>query len=206
MSGIGKVCQSVVKSIDTSDISKLAKSPNAKKPVNENLNEIGEALAGVLSKSSTDVSSSIIPAGGETALTTMKEVGEKTATQSTKKGFLGWIKNLFKGKKTNTNSTTKVTTNAATPEVAEQTANVQNQNVVLKKQNKKLEKDKNEMQKANKKAQNEIKKLTEKITAYEKHMEAYQIKQAEVDQMSWLQKLFSSECRFNWDNFKWEAC
>ena len=206
MSGIGKVCQSVVKSIDTSDISKLAKSPNAKKPVNENLNEIGEALAGVLSKSSTDVSSSIIPAGGETALTTMKEVGEKTATKSTKKGFLGWIKNLFKGKKTNTNSTTKVTTNAATPEVAEQTANVQNQNVVLKKQNKKLEKDKNEMQKANKKAQNEIKKLTEKITAYEKHMEAYQIKQAEVDQMSWLQKLFSSECRFNWDNFKWEAC
>ncbi len=206
MSGIGKVCQSVVKSIDTSDISKLAKSPNAKKPVNENLNEIGEALAGVLSKSSTDVSSSIIPAGGETALTTMKEVGEKTATQSTKKGFLGWIKNLFKGKKTNTNSTTKVTTNAATHEVAEQTANVQNQNVVLKKQNKKLEKDKNEMQKANKKAQNEIKKLTEKITAYEKHMEAYQIKQAEVDQMSWLQKLFSSECRFNWDNFKWEAC
>lgn len=206
MSGIGKVCQSVVKSIDTSDISKLAKSPNAKKAVNENLNEIGEALAGGLSKSSTDVSSTIIKEGGETVLTTMKEAGEKTANQSTEKGFWSWIKNLFKGKKTNTNSTTKVTTNAATPEVAEQTANVQNQNVVLKKQNKKLEKDKNEMQKANKKAQNEIKKLTEKITAYEKHMEAYQIKQAEVDQMSWLQKLFSSECRFNWDNFKWEAC
>ena len=204
MSGIGKVYQ-VVKNIDASDVSKLAKSPNGKKAVNESVSEIGEALAGVLSKSSTDVSSSIIPAGGETALTTMKEVGEKTANQSTEKGFWSWIKNLFKGKKTNTNSTTKVTTNAATPEVAEQTANVQNQNVVLKKQNKKLEKDKNEMQKANKKAQNEIKKLTEKITAYEKHMEASQIKQAEVDQMSWLQKLFSSECRFNWDNFKWEA-
>ena len=206
MSGIGKVCQSVAKNIDASDISKLAKSPNAKKAVKENLNEIGEALAGGLSKSSTDVSSTIIKEGGETVLTTMKEAGEKTANQSTEKGFWSWIKNLFKGKKTNTNSTTKVTTNAATPEVAEQTANVQNQNVVLKKQNKKLEKDKNEMQKANKKAQNEIKKLTEKITAYEKHMEAYQIKQAEVDQMSWLQKLFSSECRFNWDNFKWEAC
>lgn len=195
MSGIGKVFQSVAKNVDASDISKLAKSPNVKKAVNEGASEIGEALAQGLSQNSTDVSSTII-----------QETSEAVSTQSTKKGFLGWIKNLFKGKKTNTNSTTKVTTNAATPEVAEQTANVQNQNVVLKKQNKKLEKDKNEMQKANKKAQNEIKKLTEKITAYEKHMEAYQIKQAEVDQMSWLQKLFSSECRFNWDNFKWEAC
>ena len=44
MSGIGKVYQ-VVKNIDASDVSKLAKSPNAKKAVNERVSEIGEALA-----------------------------------------------------------------------------------------------------------------------------------------------------------------
>lgn len=45
MSGIGKVFQSVAKNVDASDISKLAKSPNVKKAVNEGASEIGEALA-----------------------------------------------------------------------------------------------------------------------------------------------------------------
>ena len=203
MSGIGKVFQSVAKNVDASDISKLAKSPNAKKPVNENLNEIGEALAGVLSKSSTDVSSSIIPAGGETALTTMKEVGEKTATQSTKKGFLGWIKNLFKGKNANVNVSTKTATNGAVDQTAD---DLQNQILELQKQNKKLQKANNKMQKANNKAQKKIKTLNENIKICENNMSAQELKQAKVDKMSWLQKLFSSECKFNWDNFKWEAC
>ena len=199
MSGIGKVFQSVAKNVDASDISKLAKSPNVKKAVNEGASEIGEALAQGLSKNSTDVSSTII-----------QETSEAVSTQSTKKGFLGWIKNLFKGKNANVNVSTKTATNGAVDQTADDLQNqileLQKQNKKLQKANNKMQKANNKMQKANNKAQKKIKTLNENIKICENNMSAQELKQAKVDKMSWLQKLFSSECKFNWDNFKWEAC
>lgn len=192
MSGIGKVFQSVAKNVDASDISKLAKSQTVKKAVNEGASEIGEALAQGLSKNSTDVSSTII-----------QETSEAVSTQSTKKGFLGWIKNLFKGKNANVNVSTKTATNGAVDQTAD---DLQNQILELQKQNKKLQKANNKMQKANNKAQKKIKTLNENIKICENNMSAQELKQAKVDKMNWFQKLFSSECKFNWDNFKWEAC
>lgn len=192
MSGIGKVFQSVAKNVDASDISKLAKSQTVKKAVNEGASEIGEALAQGLSKNSTDVSSTII-----------QETSEAVSNQSTKKGFLGWIKNLFKGKNANVNVSTKTATNGAVDQTAD---DLQNQILELQKQNKKLQKANNKMQKANNKAQKKIKTLNENIKICENNMSAQELKQAKVDKMNWFQKLFSSECKFNWDNFKWEAC
>ena len=192
MSGIGKVFQSVARNVDASDISKLAKSQTVKKAVNEGASEIGEALAQGLSKNSTDVSSTII-----------QETSEAVSTQSTKKGFLGWIKNLFKGKNANVNVSTKTATNGAVDQTAD---DLQNQILELQKQNKKLQKANNKMQKANNKAQKKIKTLIENIKICENNMSAQELKQAKVDKMNWFQKLFSSECKFNWDNFKWEAC
>ena len=199
MSGIGKVFQSVAKNVDASDISKLAKSQTVKKAVNEGASEIGEALAQGLSKNSTDVSSTII-----------QETSEAVSTQSTKKGFLGWIKNLFKGKNANVNVSTKTATNGAVDQTADDLQNqileLQKQNKKLQKANNKMQKANNKMQKANNKAQKKIKTLNENIKICENNMSAQELKQAKVDKMNWFQKLFSSECKFNWDNFKWEAC
>ena len=75
MSSISKIVSSVAKSVDASDVSKLAQSQAIKTAVTEGTSEIGEALANGLTKNGTNVASTLI-----------KETGEAASTQSAKKG------------------------------------------------------------------------------------------------------------------------
>lgn len=134
MSSISKIVSSVAKSVDASDVSKLAQSQAVKTAVTEGTSEIGEALANGLTKNGTDVASTLI-----------KETGEAASTQSAKKGRFNWLKNLFKNKKTSSD----VTTQATKSEAVEQTADeLQDQILELQKQSKKLQEECNKTQKA----------------------------------------------------------
>lgn len=193
-SSIGKIFHTVAKNVDVQDVAKAANSRQVREAAGDALENIGEALANSTAKNGTDIASTFIEEGAEAV-----------TTSTSKKGFWGWLKGLFSS--SSSSSTPDIPAKNLSSEAVEQTSeDLQNQILELQKQNKKLQKANNKMQKANNKAQKKIKKLNENVEIYKSNMSEQQIKQAEVDQMSWLQKLFSSECKFNWDLFKWEAC
>lgn len=205
MSGIGKIVQTAIKQIDASDISKIANSNQVKNAVSDTACDIGEALANGVSKKSTDIASTIVEETTQAAQT-------KTASSS---GFFSKIWNkLFHSSKNKTasslaaaNVSSKNTSSMqlSAEELQEQIAKCEKQIKSLTKENKSLKSSVKSVKKENKNLKSSIKSTTKENNAYKQNVTPEQQKQVDVDCMNWFQKLFSSKCKFNWNNFKWEA-
>lgn len=180
---IGKIVQTVVKHVGVDDI---AQSKVVKDMACDAAGDLGEALAKGITRESADVASTVVEAQA-------KKSG----------GFFSRIWNkIFHSSKTQTVSSTsvhKTSTQATAEDLQEQIAKYQKQIKKLKKENKGLKT-------SIKSTTKENSKFKGMINAFKDNTTEQQQKQVDVDCMSWIQKLFSSKCKFNWDNFKWEAC
>ncbi len=190
MSGIDKIVQSVVRQVDVEDVTKLAQSKAIKEVVSETTGEIGEALANGLRQESSDVASTII----ESQANSINKTG----------GFFSrlWSKIFHSAKSQNSSSSnvvSKTSIQTTAEDLQKQIAQYQKQIKTLKNENKNLKTSLKSSTKENSNYKKTIKSFRQNTTIQQQN-------QVDVDCMNWFQKMFSSKCKFNWNNFKWEVC
>ena len=190
MSGIDKVVQSVVRQVDVEDVTKLAQSKAIKEVVSEATGEIGEALANGLRQESSDVASTII----ESQANSINKTG----------GFFSrlWSKIFHSAKSQNSSSSnvvSKTSIQTTAEDLQKQIAQYQKQIKTLKNENKNLKTSLKSSTKENSNYKKTIKSFRQNTTIQQQN-------QVDVDCMNWFQKMFSSKCKFNWNNIKWEVC
>lgn len=195
---IGKIFQTMSKHVDVGDVSKLAKSSSVKGAAADAVTDIGEALAGQVTKRSSDIASTIIE---ETA-----EAGTKKAG---KQGFFArfWNK-LTKSKgssqtvSSSSSSPYRAAVESTDDELREQIAKLQKQLTTEQAQHKK---DVKKLTKKYKSLSSETSALKKETNAFKQNTTSAQQAQVEVDCMPLWKKFISPKCSFSWSEFRWIA-